>query len=86
MWSIVPITRRTAPHVQMMDEEDKQKNYVEGVHVDKIMMHGTITKLIDTEILNAINSIASEAELPVELLIGAWNNLKNPAADSSSSS
>jgi hypothetical protein len=72
-----------------IDEDDRAKNYVEGVHVDKVMKHATIIKLIDTEILNAINSIAAEAQLPVELLVGAWSTLKNPpppAADCSSSS
>lgn len=61
-----------------IDKEDKDKYFIEGVHVDKIFKHKTIMKMLTTEILNAINSIAIEAELPVEMLVGAWDKiLKN---------
>lgn len=61
-----------------IDIEDKEKFYIEGIHVDKIFKHATIMKMLTTEVLNAINSIAIETELPVEMLISAWNKvLKN---------
>jgi hypothetical protein len=58
-----------------IDKEDQEKYHVEGVHVDKIFKHRTIMKMLTTEILNAINSIAIEAELPVEMLVGAWDKV-----------
>lgn len=58
-----------------IDKEEKDKYYIEGVHVDKIFKHKTIMKMLTTEILNAINSIAIEAELPVEMLVGAWDKV-----------
>lgn len=58
-----------------IDNEDKDKYYIEGVHVDKIFKHKTIMKMLTTEILGALNSVAIEAELPVEMLVGAWDKV-----------
>ena len=73
------------------DVQDKERYYIEGVHVDKIFKHKTIMKMLTTEILNALNSVAIEAELPVEMLVAAWDKIlkgkgEEVAAEAGSSS
>ena len=55
-----------------IDKEDKDKFYIEGVHVDKIFKHRTIMKMLTTEILNAPCPVLFETqqEFPVMATVG----------------